>query len=179
MINWTLEYTMSQVLTVIVYILLCSTYFLKNRNKILVTNILAHIVQAASFLLLNGLTGFAMCFVYIFRDTFFVIDEKNRKSSKLNKRDYIILFVFLSIIIISTIFTYNGIGSLLSVMATILSTIAIWQKSTKYYKLLGIPVSFAWLGYHIYLKSIFAIILELGLIISTITGYILEKKSKK
>ena len=72
MFNWTLEYTMSQVLTVIVYILLCSTYFLKNRNKILVTNILVHIVQAASFLLLNGLTGFAMC-LYIFSMILFLL----------------------------------------------------------------------------------------------------------
>ena len=90
MFNWTLEYTISQFLIVIVYILICSTYFLKNRRKILIINIIAHIFQAGSFLLLNGLTGVAMNFVYVVRDTFFVIDEKNRKSKKLNKRDYII-----------------------------------------------------------------------------------------
>lgn len=179
MINWTLEYTLSQVLIVIVYILICITYFLKNRKKILITNILAHIFQAISFLLLNGLTGVAMNFVYVVRDTFFVIDEKNRKSKKLNKRDYIIFLIFIIIIVVLTIFTYNGWGSLLSVVATIVSTIAIWQKNTKYYKLLGIPVSMAWLGYYIFLKSIFAIVLESILLVSTITGYMLENKKEK
>jgi hypothetical protein len=179
MFNWTLEYIISQILIVIVYILICTTYFLKNRRKILITNIIAHIFQAGSFLLLNGLTGVAMNTVYVIRDSFFTIDEKNRKNSKLTKRDYIILAVFILIIITFTIFTYSGCGSLLSVVATIISTIAIWQKSTKYYKLLGIPVSMAWLGYYIFLQSIFAIVLESILLISTITGYLIENKKAK
>jgi len=179
MFNWTLGYTISQVLIVFVYILICTTYFLRNRRKILITNIIAHIFQAGSFLLLNGLTGVAMNIVYIIRDSFFAIDDKNRKNSNLNKRDYIILSIFISIIILLTIFTYSGWGSLLSVVATIISTIAIWQKNTKYYKLLGIPVSMAWLGYYIFLHSIFAIVLESILLVSTITGYIFEKKKDK
>lgn len=176
MFNWTLEYTISQFLIVIVYILICSTYFFKNRRKILIINIIAHIFQAGSFLLLNGLTGVAMNIVYVIRDSFFAIDEKNRKNSNLNKRDYIILSIFILIIIFFTIFTYSGWGSLLSVVATIISTVAIWQKNTKYYKLLGIPVSMAWLGYYIFLQSVFAIVLESILLVSTITGYILENK---
>ena len=179
MFNWTLEYTISQILIVIVYILICTTYFLTKRRKILITNIIAHIFQAGSFLLLDGFTGVAMNIVYVIRDSFFAIDESNRKNSNLNKRDYIILTIFILIILILTIFTYSGWGSLLSVVATIISTIAIWQKNTKYYKLLGIPVSMAWLGYHIFLQSIFAIVLESILLISTITGYLLENKKAK
>ena len=179
MFNWTLEYTISQVLIVFVYILICTTYFLRNRRKILITNIIAHIFQAGSFLLLNGLTGVAMNIVYIIRDSFFAIDDKNRKNNNLNKRDYIILSIFISIIIILAIFTYSDWSSLLSVVATIISTIAIWQKNTKYYKLLGIPVSMAWLGYYIFLQSIFAIVLESILLVSTITGYIFENKKEK
>ena len=89
------------------------------------------------------------------------------------------MLIFIIIIVVLTIFTYNGWGSLLSVVATLVSTIAIWQKNTKYYKLLGIPVSMAWLGYYIFLKSIFAIVLESILLVSTITGYMLETKKEK
>ena len=70
-------------------------------------------------------------------------------------------------------------GSLLSVVATIISTIAIWQKNTKYYKLLGIPVSIAWLGYYIFLKSLFGIILESILLICIIVGFIIENNKTK
>ena len=96
MFNWTLEYTISQVLIVIVYILICISYFLRNRRRILITNIIAHVLQALSFLLLNGLTGVAMNIVYVIRDSFFAIDEKNRKNINLNKRDYVILVIFVS-----------------------------------------------------------------------------------
>ena len=179
MSNMNLGYVFSQVLIIITYILICRTYFLKNRNKILITNIIAHIFQGLSFLLLNGFTGSAMQLVYIFRDSFFVIDEKNREDNKLTKRDFLILLLFLLIILILTIFTYDGFGSLLSVFATIISTIAIWQKKTKYYKMLGIPVSVLWVLYYIFLRSIFAIVLESILLISIIIGFILEIKNNK
>ena len=177
--NWTFEYILSQILIIIVYAFICTTYFFKNRKKILVANIIAHVLQAISFLLTGGLTGAAMDFIYVSRDTFFVIDEKNRKSKVLKKRDYIILSIVIIMIIVFTVFTYDGWGSLLSVVATIISTIAIWQKKTKYYKLLGIPVSIAWLGYYIYLSSLFGIILESILLISTIFGFILEKNDSQ
>ena len=174
MIEWKPTYIASQVLIILVYACLCSTYFLRTRKKILNLNIIAHIIQAISFLLLGGLTGVAMNTIYIARDIYLVTDEKS------NKRDVRILVCFILAIIILTIFTYNGLASLLSVIATIISTFAVWQKSTKVYKILGTPVSIAWLGYNISLKSIFAIILESILLISTIIGYTLEKiKSKR
>lgn len=181
MVEWTPIYIISQILTVVVYICLCVTYFLRSRNNILIVNIIAHVMQAISFLLLGGLTGVAMNFVYIVRDLFFVVDEKrNEKSNQITKRDIMILLFFVVIIVLLTVFTYEGLSSLLSVFATIVSTIAIWQKNTKIYKILGIPISMAWLGYNISLMSVFAIILESVLLISTIVGYILEVvKAKK
>ena len=81
--DWTLEYIISQILIVIVYACISSTYHMKNRNKILMVNVIAHLIHAVSFLLLNGLTGVAMCLVYSGRDFFFAIDEKNRNSKEL------------------------------------------------------------------------------------------------
>ena len=80
--NWSLEYILSQILIIISYILICKTYFLNKRNKILIINVFAHAFQGLSFLLLNGLTGAAMSFVYVIRDSFFVLDEKNREKER-------------------------------------------------------------------------------------------------
>ena len=179
MIEWTLAYLASQILTIIIYICLCSTYFLKIRKKILILNVIAHIIQAIAFLLLGGLTGAAMNAILLVRDLILVAGEKNnQKTDKIAKRDIGVLICFILVILVMTIFTYDGWASLLSVIATIISTVAVWQKSTKVYKLLGIPVSGAWLGYHISLNSIFAIILESILLMSTIIGYILDKSKK-
>ena len=179
MIEWTFAYLASQILTIIIYICLCSTYFLKSRKKILNLNAIAHIIQAIAFLLLGGLTGAAMNAILLVRDLILVTGEKNnQKTDKISKRDITVLSCFILLILVMTIFTYDGWESLLSVIATIISTFSVCQKSTKIYKLLGIPVSGAWLGYHISLKSIFAIILESILLISTIWGYILDKSKK-
>lgn len=166
---WTTSYIISQILIVFTYLFFIVTYFQKKKSHVLITNIVAHIIQAISFILISGYTGLAMCVILTFRDTFIFFDEKNnyRKLIKI-----IFLSIYFLAIIISTIYTYDGFLSLLSVFATLISTYAVLQKKVMVYRLLGIPVSCLWLGYHIYIKSIFAIILESILLVSAITGYI-------
>jgi len=179
MISWTKEYVLSQICAVVMYLFLCMSYFYKSRNKILISNIIAHVFQAISLQLLGGMTGMAMAIFLIFRDSFFAIDEKNRNLEKISKRDNVILAIFISIILVLTVFTYDGLVSLLSVLATITSTFAIWQKSTRIYKMLGMPISSAWLIYNISLRSIFAIVLEAVLLISTVIGFLKDEKAIK
>ena len=176
--EWTTSYTISQILTVFVYICLIISYYVSPRIKILNVNILSHILQAIAFALLGGISGVAMSIIYIGRDTYFAHEEVNNSDSHINNKDIAILIVLFIIIIVSAILTYKGLLSILSVLATVISTIAIWQKSPLIYKLLGIPCSFAWLGYHIYLNSIIAIILESILFVTTFIGFIIEYKKK-
>lgn len=177
---FTTQYIISQILVIIMYLLLCSTYFLKSRTKILFINVVLNIIQSVSFLLLGGFTGMTMNFFNIARDSFLYVDNKtNKNSEEPSKRDYIILIVFFIIITIFSIISYNNIWSLLTIVATIISTVSIWQKNPRIYKALGIPSSALYLGYHIALKSIFAIILEGILLISTIIGYILDVEKFK
>lgn len=180
MIELTTQYIISQVLVVIMYVMLCATYFFKSREKILFMSVVLNAIQAVSFLLLGGFTGMAMNFFNIARDTFLYVDSKNnKKSEELKRRDYVILIIFLIIIAIMSVISYDNIWSVLTILGTVISTISVWQKRPRLYKLLGIPVSGLYLGYHIALKSIFAIMLEGILFISTIVGYILDVKKSK
>lgn len=121
-----------------------------------------------------------MCVVALIRNIIFWIDEKkNGKRETINKKDIIILVILYSTIVVSTIFTYDGFLSLLSVFATSTYTFSVWQKKTNIYKLLGIPVGILWILYNIYVKSIFGIILESILLICSISGYLLERKKLK
>ena len=54
--------------------------------------------------------------------------------------------------------------------ATLLYTLSIWQNNTKTYKKYGIFVSIFWITYHIYVKSLFGIILEGLSFLSAIIG---------
>lgn len=177
---WSLTYILSQVFTIINYALLGVTYYAKDRKKILVIGFLSIIANAIAYILLNAWTGVAMCVVALIRNIIFWMDEKkNGKRETINKKDIIILVILYSTIIVSTIFTYDGFLSLLSVFATSTYTFSVWQKKTNIYKLLGIPVGILWILYNIYVKSIFGIILESILLICSISGYLLERKKLK
>ena len=65
---------------------------------------------------------------------------------------------------------------MLPVVATILYTYSVWQKNTRVYKLLGMPIEAIWVAYNIYIFSIFGLILESILAIATVVGYIREIK---
>lgn len=120
-----------------------------------------------------------MCGVALVRNIIFLLDEKkNGKSDTISKKDIIILAILYIVSITFAIFTYDGFLSLFSVFATMLYTYSVWQKKTKVYKLLGIPIGILWVLYNIYVKSIFGVILEGILLIGVIGGYVLEAKKK-
>ncbi len=178
--EWTLAYILSQIFTVITYGLLGATYYAKDRRNILIINFLSIIANGVAYLLLSAWSGLAMCVVALIRNIIFLVDEKkNGKRDKINKTDVIILIILYAISIISAIFTYEGFLSLLSVIATMLYTLSVWQKKTNIYKLLGIPIGVLWIAYNVYVMSIFGTILETVLLICSTTGYFLEVKKRK
>lgn len=178
--DWSITYILSQVFTIITYVLLGLTYYAKDRNKVLILSFISVIANGLAYVFLNAWTGVAMCVVALIRNTIFLVDEKkNGKSETITKKDIVILIILYSISIISAVFTYDGFLSLLSVFATMLYTFSVWQKKTNIYKLLGIPIGILWILYNIYIISIFGIILETALLICSITGYLLEVRNRK
>lgn len=171
----TVQYIISQVFTIISYLFLASTYYVKKRKSVLILNCIVQISFIVAFLLLRAWTGLVMTIIALIRNIIFVIDEnKNGKREHMNKTDIIILVVLYIISIVSAVFTYEGFFSLLSVFATMLYTYTVCQKNIKTYKLLGIPTEILWICYNIYIKSLFGIILELIMFGVCCTGYIKE-----
>lgn len=176
----TSTYIISQVFTIIMYILLGITFYVKDRKKLLIVHFIATISIAIAYTLLGAWTGLAMSIVVLIRNLFFLLDEKkNGKRETINKTDIIILVALYSISIIFAIFSYEGIFSLLSVAATMLNTYSVWQKDIRIYKLLGVPICILWVFYNIYIMSIFGIILEGVILVCSTTGYLLEKRKIK
>lgn len=178
--NLEITYIMSQLFTIIMYIFSGLSYYAKDRKKVLILNFIGLLSIAVAYVLLKAWTGLAMDIVAIIRNIIFLIDEKkNGTRNKNTKADVAILIILYTIIIVSTIFTYNGLLSLASVIATCIYTFSVWQKNVKLYKFLGIFVETLWMIYNIYIMSIFGIILEAVVLICAITGYITETKKNK
>ena len=173
----TLTYILSQVFTIIMYVLLAVTYYVKDRKTVLIISFASLIANILAYVLLSAWTGLAMCIVAMLRNIYFLIDEKQYgKRDEITKKDVIVLIVVYIAIIISTLFTYEGFLSLLSVFATCLYTYSVWQKKVVVYKFCGIPVGILWVLYNLYVKSVFGVILEAILLVCSIGGYVLEKK---
>lgn len=173
-------YVLSQIFTIITYVLLAMTYYAKNRKTVLTISFASLITNGLEYVFLNAYSGLAMCIVALIRNIIFLVDEKkNGKRDTNTKKDVIILVILYIISIASAIFTYDGFLSLLSVFATMLYTYSVWQKKTNIYKLLGMPIGVLWILYNIYVQSLFGVILEAILLVCSMTGYILEVRNNK
>lgn len=175
--DWNGTYIISQVFTILMYGLLAITYYVKNRKTVLVISFLSLIANAIAYILLKAYSGLAMCVIALIRNIYFLMDEKkNGKQDEITKKDIFVLAILYIISIVSAVFTYEGFLSLLSVFATMLYTYSVWQKKTSIYKLCGIPVGILWVAYNLYVKSVFGVILEGILLVSSSIGFWLESK---
>ena len=176
----TTAYVLSQIFTIITYVLLAMTYYAKNRKAVLTLSFASLITNGLEYVFLSAYSGLAMCIVALIRNIIFLVDEKkNGKRDTNTKKDVVILVILYIISIASAVFTYDGFLSLLSVFATMLYTYSVWQKKTNIYKLLGMPIGVLWILYNIYVQSLFGVILEAILLVCSMTGYILEMRNNR
>ncbi len=198
-------YILSQVFIIISYVFLISTFQLKNRKWILIFGFASAVMTGLSHLCLLAFSGMAMTVVSMLRNIIFMVRDKKlaeagaddfqsgaecggedkaieqagTKSYKYTSVDYAILAVLYAISIGFAILTYQGFLSLMSVFATMLFTYGVWQKNTKVYKFVGIPVSVCWIVYDIYITSWSGMFLESCLMISAIIGLYREYRDMK
>ncbi len=178
-------YILSQILTVVEYGLLGLSYLAKNRKAVVILDIASMATGIVVFLLLGADLGMAMSVVVLLANFYYLWDEhKHGKQKRYFTRDFVVLAVVLLLILVLAILTYDGPLSLLSVFATTLYEISIWQKSTKMYKFLGIPVAGCWMAYNGVVGSIFGVICEFVMFSTSIYGYVIEvrgssKKARK
>lgn len=182
MIELTWTWVLSQIFTVVEYGLLGASYLAKKRKAVVVLDIASMTCGIIAFLLLGADLGMAMSVIILLANFYYLWDENKhnaKERSELHVRDYVVLALVLIGIGVVTALTYDGPLSLLSVAATVLYEISIWQKSTKVYKFLGIPVAFCWMTYNGFVRSPFGVLCELGMFITSIIGYVREVKADK
>lgn len=187
-ISWT--YLWSQILTVFEYGLLGATYFVKKRKLVVVLDTLSMAAGIVAYVLLGADLGLAMSVVILLANFYYLWDEwyekreaKRRKKPKLiwghQMRDYVTLVIVLGVIAALAVWTYDGPASLLSVAATVLYEVSIWQNSTKVYKFLGIPVALCWMLYNAFIFSVAGIVSEGVIFLASTIGYVRAYRADK
>lgn len=76
----TVAYILSQIFTIITYILLAITYYAKDRKTVLTISFLSLIANGLAYAFLNAYTGLAMCVIALVRNIIFLVDERKMGS---------------------------------------------------------------------------------------------------
>ena len=170
-----ITYVSSQMVFIFAYIFVGLTYHVKNRKVVLRFNLLAQIAFIITYILLKAWSGVAVSVIALIRNIILIFNEN--KNNKTKNDDIITLIIIYVISIILAIITYEGLYSLLPVLATMIYTYAVYQKNVKTYKVLGIPIQVLWIIYAISLMSIVSIFVETAMLINCFVGLIRENKT--
>ena len=164
-------YIVAQIIGLIAFVVSLIAYHKKDKKTILNNMVTSNILNLIHYLLLGAFSGCITKLLAIFRDYFIILKEKNKKLS-----NSVYLIVFIILYIIATIFTYNGILSILPLVAAIIYIIFIWNGNEVIIKKTAFFCYFLWLIYNIFVLSIAGIVSNVISILSTLIAILNAKK---
>ena len=167
-------YILAQIIGFIAFFVSLIAYHRKDKKNILINMITANIINLFHYLLLGAYSGCITKLLAIFRDCF-IIFKKNCN----NFLNYFYLIFFIILYIIASIFTFNGILSILPLLAALIYTIFIWNGNELRLKKIAFICYFIWLIYNIFVMSISGIVSNVISIVSTLIAIKNEKRRCK
>lgn len=164
-------FILAQILGGIVLILTVISVQQKTKEKILIFQIIANIVISIQYFLLDALTGGVVSIINIIRCCiFYIYKKKNMKPS------VTFLGIFILVAIISGIWTWQNIFSVIPIVAAIVFTYGLWQDNVKITKICTAITSGNWGIYNLIVKAYVGALQSLAEFTSSIIAIVREKK---
>ncbi len=166
-----MSFMIAQICGAITLILTVISVQFKTKEKILIFQIIANIVVALQYFLLNALTGGVVAIINTIRCiVFYYYKKKDKKPS------IIFLAIFVAIAIISGIATWQNIYSIIPIIAAIVFTYGLWQDNVKITKICTAVTSGNWVIYNFVVKAYVGAIQSIAEFASAIIAIIRYKK---
>ena len=147
----------------------------KERKWLMVCQLIASLSFSLQLFLLGGITGACLDIISSIRTLVFANRNKHKWASSYI---WLILFVFLMIAI--GIITWSNAYSILPIIGSVLSTIALWMKEEKKIRLISLSVGPFWLVYNLVNGAVTGALNEVIAMISIIIGIVrCDLKSSK
>ena len=115
----------------------------KTRKKVMTFQITASAMFCLQLFMLGAITGACVDFISFIRTVIFSQNNKKWASSS------IWLWVFVSLMIITGVFTWQNAWSILPIIGSILSTVAMWMKKPSQIRAISFFVGPCWLVYNL------------------------------
>lgn len=171
---YTIEFVFAQVIITLSYLFFTLSYLCKDKRKILICNMAGAVMQCVAYFLLDAWSGFYVNILAVVRTGVFLLQNIFQKNDKKNWVDILLLVVLNLACVAIGVFTFEGILSLLPILATVLYTISLWQDSPKVYRYYGLIVSTCWILYNIFVSAILGAICESVVLATAIVGIFLD-----
>ena len=146
----------AQSLGFLALLLVVLLYQYNERTRMQYFKMAAGFLFAAHFALLGAWTGSLMNFSIVLRSYIF---KKRTENAWADHHGW--LFLFLGILIMASLFTWEGYRSLLPLLGTGTVTVGFWMKNTKHIRLLTAIASPCWLIYGFLVHSYAGIATEI------------------
>ena len=155
---------LAQVLALFAILFWVISILLKNKKNILLMQVIANGIYGIEYLLLGAFSAASMNFLSFLRLlVYYFYTSLNIKMPKW------ILFVFIALVLLFGIITYDGLISLLPIIITVLYTYAFWQNNLNVARIIYIVAAIIWIYYNYEVGAYVGII---GNALEIITGLI-------
>lgn len=138
----------------------------KKHNSILFFRTLNESLFAIQYFLLGAFTGMAMNLVGCVRNVIFTKQVSNSKKTTVSTIVFSVLFLIFGL------FTWQGVKSILIIIAKVLSTLAYGNKNTTIVRAIIFITSSSWLVYNYFVSSYAGMLCEIFTLVSLIIGII-------
>lgn len=155
---------LAQILALFAILFWVISILLKNKKNILLMQVIANGIYGIEYLLLGAFSAASMNFLSFLRLlVYYFYTSLNIKMPKW------ILFVFIALVLLFGIITYDGLISLLPIIITVLYTYAFWQNNLNVARIIYIVAAIIWIYYNYEVGAYVGII---GNALEIITGLI-------
>ena len=134
---------------------LALSYFKKEKKQILFMQIIGYIFFTIHYYLLNGITGVICNLIGLLALIAIYVFEKYKLKNK-----FFISMVFVSLLLIINIMTFQNFYSIFPMIASIIAILSFLEDNENIIRGIGVIAAVCWLVYAIAYKSYIAIIFE-------------------
>ncbi len=158
-----------------VFGLICSllSFQMKNRKWIMAFQMTASLSFSTQLFMLGAVTGGCVDMISFIRTMIFSQNSKKWASSP------VWLYVFIVIMILTGILTWQNAWDILPIAGSILSTVALWMKREKHIRLISLTVGPCWLVYNLVKGAWSGALNEVLAMTSIVIGLIRNDREKK
>lgn len=156
-----------------IFLFVASVQF-KEKKHILLTQAFASMCYFVAYFILGAYSGCAIELIEQSKDfVFYGFEKKNKKIP------VFMLVIFVGLLIIASILTFDGFVSLLPLIINLAYFISSYMKNPKYIRIVMLICGFIWLAYNILIGAYIIIIGNALEIVSAIVSLVRYKEKTK